>query len=105
MCQGAGVLCRRGQRAFGLPQRHDVGASRADPTVERTGARFTLNFISAVSPRGELRFACCPGTLTTTKFIDFLKRLMVHRGAPVFRVVDGHPVHRSRAVKQFVAST
>jgi hypothetical protein len=30
---------------------------------------------------------------------------MVHRGAPVFRVVDGHPVHRSRAVKQFVAST
>lgn len=75
------------------------------PTVERTGARFTLNFISAVSPRGELRFACCPGTLTTAKFIDFLKRLMVNRDTPVFLVVDGHPVHRSRAVKQFVAST
>jgi transposase len=30
---------------------------------------------------------------------------MVHRDTPVFLVVDGHPVHRSRAVKQFVAGT
>lgn len=75
------------------------------PTVDRTGARFSLNLISAISPRGELRFAGCPGTLTTAKFIDFLKRLLVNRDAPVFLIVDGHPVHRSKAVKRFVTST
>lgn len=75
------------------------------PVVQTTGARFTLNLISAISPRGELRFMCCPGRLTAGVFIQFLKRLIQGQSHPVFLIVDGHPVHRSGAVTQFVQAT
>jgi transposase len=79
------------------------------PTVRATGARFGLNMISAITAKGALRFAVLAGTLTTPVFIDFLTRL-VHDAArtgagPVFVIVDGHPVHRAKAVDDFVAST
>jgi transposase len=73
------------------------------PVVQRTGARFSLNLISAISPRGELRFMCREGRLTASTFIEFLERLLINQHAPIFLVVDGHPVHRSVAVKRFVA--
>lgn len=73
------------------------------PVVERTGARHTLNMISAVSPRGELRFMCHQGKFNATRFIEFMQRLLIHRITPVFLIVDGHPVHRSGAVKKFIA--
>jgi transposase len=38
-------------------------------------------------------------------FIDFCRRLLDDTPGPVFLVLDGHPVHRSKAVKQFAAST
>lgn len=75
------------------------------PEVSTTGARFKLNLISAISPLGELRFMCCDGRLTADTFIEFLKRLMHNQPGPVFLIVDGHPVHRSAKVKQFVAGT
>jgi transposase len=43
--------------------------------------------------------------LTTPVFIDFLKRLLHGTERPVFLVVDGHPVHRSKRVREFVADT
>jgi transposase len=73
------------------------------PVVQRTGARHTLNMISAVSPRGELRFMCHEGKFNATLFIEFMERLLAKRTTPVFLIVDGHPVHRSGLVKQFVA--
>ncbi len=38
-------------------------------------------------------------------YIEFLKRLLKGLTKPVFLILDGHPVHRSKAVKAFVAST
>ncbi|MFL6221746.1 MAG: transposase [Actinomycetes bacterium] len=38
-------------------------------------------------------------------FIDFCRRLLDDTPGPVFLVLDGHPVHRCKAVKQFAAST
>lgn len=73
------------------------------PVVERTGARHALNMISAVSPRGELRFMCHEGKFNAALFIEFMQRLLAHRTAPVFLIVDGHPVHRAGVVKKFVA--
>ena len=65
--------------------------------------------ISAISAQGALRFSVLAGTLTGARFIAFLKRLIhdaQRTGAgPVFVIVDGHPVHRSKAVAEFVAST
>ena len=75
------------------------------PVVAVTGRRFSLNMLSAISPRGELRFMLHEGTVTARVFIEFLKRLLVGTKGPVFLVVDGHPSHRAKMVKTFVEST
>ncbi len=75
------------------------------PVVPTTGARFSLNLVSAVSPRGEMRFMTVTGRMNAAKFIEFLQKLMKGTNRPVFLVVDGHPTHRAAKVKKFVAST
>lgn len=74
------------------------------PVVTATGRRFSLNMLSAVSPRGEFRFMMHDGTVTAPVFKIFLPRLMVGATNPVFVVVDGHPVHKSALVRQYVES-
>jgi transposase len=75
------------------------------PVVATTGDRFAVNLISAVTAKGKLRFAAYDGNLNATVFLDFCRRLLQDATGPVFLVLDGHPVHRSNAVKQFAAST
>jgi transposase len=75
------------------------------PVVATTGDRFGVNRISAVTAKGTLRFAAYDGNLNGPVFIDFCRRLLHDTPGPVFLVLDGHPVHRSKAVKQFAAST
>ena len=75
------------------------------PVVKATGARHSLNMISAVTAQGLLRFATYTGSFTSARFIEFCRKLMADAGGPVYLVVDGHPTHRSKLVKEFVAST
>jgi len=75
------------------------------PVVEATGRRFSVNMISAVSPRGELRFMVHQGTVNARVFRDFLKRLLVGAERPVFVIVDSHPAHKAKLVQEFVEST
>jgi len=75
------------------------------PVVKATGARFSVNMISAVTAKGALRFAVYQETFTAKVFIDFCKRLLHDADGPVYLVVDGHPTHRARAVRDFVAGT
>jgi transposase len=75
------------------------------PIVSTTGARFSCNMISAVSPRGAMRFMLVDGTLNGNVFVSFLKRLIHNWPRSVFLIIDGHPVHRSVLVSKFVAST
>lgn len=74
------------------------------PVVEVTGRRFSLNMISAVSPRGDFRFMVHDGSVTATVFREFLKRLMLGADKPVFVIVDGHPIHKAKLVKTYVES-
>jgi hypothetical protein len=64
-----------------------------------------VNLISAVTAKGALRFSIIEGTLTAPKFIDFCKRPLHDQAGPVFLILDGHPVHRSMAVREFAEST
>jgi transposase len=75
------------------------------PVVRTTGARDSINLISAISAQGALRFSTYEGKLVSAVFIDFCKRLLHDAKGPVFLIVDGHPVHRSKAVTEFVSST
>lgn len=45
------------------------------PVIEQTGARFSVNMISAISPNGQLRFMTFSGKMNADKFIEFLERL------------------------------
>lgn len=80
------------------------GARGKTPVVSTTGARFGFNMISAVSPKGMLRFMIVEGSVGATQFIDFLRRLIHGATRPVFLIVDGHPSHKAKKVKQFVES-
>jgi|AP12_2_1047962.scaffolds.fasta_scaffold15398_2 transposase len=75
------------------------------PVVKTTGARFSVNMISAISPRGKLRFMTIDGRFNAGKFIEFLKRLIHNSKKPVFLIVDGHPAHKAKKVKEFIDST
>ena len=61
--------------------------------------------ISAVAPKGDLRFMLTKKSVTAQVFVEFLKRLMQGMKRPVFLIVDGHPVHRSVTVQRYVANT
>jgi transposase len=74
------------------------------PVVRVTGARFSLNMISAISPKGALRFMVVKGGVGARVFITFLKRLMHGAKRPVFLIVDGHPAHRAKIVTDYVNS-
>jgi transposase len=75
------------------------------PIVRTTGTRNSVNLISAVTTRGVLRFSVYEGKFESATFINFCKRLMHDTAGPVFLIVDGHPVHRSEAIKDFVDCT
>jgi len=74
------------------------------PVVRVTGQRFSLNMISAISPKGSLRFMVVRGGVGARVFIEFLKRLMQGRRRRVFLIVDGHPSHRSKSARRYVDS-
>jgi transposase len=72
------------------------------PVVLGPGKRFGCNMVSSISNRGTLRFMVFTERFTADVMIGFLKRLLKQMQRKVFLIVDGHPVHRSRAVKKFV---
>jgi transposase len=74
------------------------------PVVKRTGKRFRVNMISAISNAGLLRFRLFAGSFTGPVFIDFLRRLVRDlAGRKVHLIVDGHPVHHAKVVSAWVA--
>jgi transposase len=89
--------------------RSDAAAGRSwapigkTPVIKGTGKRFRVNMISAVSNAGMLRFRLFTGSFTGAVFIDFLGRLLRDGGGrKVHLIVDGHPVHRAKAVSAWV---
>lgn len=74
------------------------------PVVRTSGQRQSLNVISAVTARGEFWAATYTAKLNAELFLAFLKSFMHARKAKVFLVVDGHPAHRAKVVKDYVRS-
>lgn len=97
----------------GIRSDHHAGTTWArvgrTPIVRATGARHSLNMISAVTVQGLLRYTSFTGSLTGAVFIDFCKKLLADTekatGRGVYLIVDGHPVHRAKKVQQWAAST
>lgn len=74
------------------------------PVVETTGARFGLNMMAAITPRGEMSFMIVQGSVNANRICEFLNRLMHGHDKKVFLIWDGHPTHRAKKVKQCIES-
>jgi transposase len=80
------------------------GKKGETPVVTSTGARFGLNMISAISPRGSMRFMVLPGKVNAEVMCVFIDRLMKGAARPVFLILDGHPTHKAKKLKERIES-
>jgi len=85
---------------------HQAGRSYAPrgrtPRTPGTGKRFGANMVSAITNRGHLSFMVFKSRFTAPVFLRFLRRLVKDARRKVFLIVDGHPVHHSRKVREWL---
>jgi transposase len=110
------AICAQARREGGvvlwldeMGVRSDAAAGRSwapvgqTPVIKRTGKRFRVNMLSAISNAGMLRFRLFVGSFNGPVFIDFLRRLLRDCGGrKVHLIVDGHPVHHAKLVSAWV---
>ena len=75
------------------------------PVVEDSGDRFGIKLISAVSPRGDLKFEAFEGRMTSQRFVAFIKKLRVDTGKPIIVIADNAKYHKDGMVKRFLRPT
>ena len=73
------------------------------PVVRPSHKRAGLGLISAVTNKGELRWMVLEGALKAPSLIRFLGRLIQDSSGKVFLIWDNLPVHRARAVQDWLA--
>ncbi len=92
---------------MGLRSDHAVGRTYGlqgqTPVVPVTGKRFGCNMVSAITNQGHLNFMVFQGRFVAEVFLEFLNRLVRQYQKKIFLIVDRHPVHRAKKVKQWVA--
>jgi len=93
----------------GLRCDHTAGRTWAPvgqtPVTQGTGKRFQANVIAAISNTGTLRLRVFEEKFTGPLFLDFLKRLVRDaKGRKLMLIIDGHPAHRARIVRDWVAA-
>ena len=71
------------------------------PVVTRTGERKAIKVVSAISPKGELRFRVHEGRMNGGRFIEFPKALLGGVPGKIFLIVDGSSVHKAKKVREF----
>jgi transposase len=94
---------------MGLRSDHQAGTSYGKrgktPVVRNSGKRFSCNMISVLTNKGELAFMVFEGKFNSPVFLRFLKRLLKHQSRKVFLILDGHPVHCSKLVKDWLQAS
>jgi len=78
-----------------------VGETSVAP---RTGARFSLQMLSAISAQSEMGFMVHEGSVTAETFCEFLTRLAAGMERKIYLVVDGHSIHKAGKVQKHLAA-
>ena len=91
---------------MGLRSDHAIGRTYGlrgqTPVVPVTGKRFGCNMVSAITNQGQLNFMVFKGRFVADVFLEFLNRLIRQHHRKIVLIVDRHPVHRSKKVKNWV---
>ena len=72
------------------------------PVVPVSGQRFGCNMVSALSNSGSLSFKIFTERFTAPVLLDFMGRLERQFDRPLVLICDGHPVHRAKAVENWL---
>lgn len=90
----------------GMRSDHQAGRSYAPkgetPVIKKTGQRFSLNMISAISNRGHLQFMIIDGRFNSEVFQNFLGRMIKYSKQKIYFVTDGHPAHKTKKLKEWL---
>jgi transposase len=90
----------------GMRSDHQAGKSYSPkgqtPVIKRTGQRFSLNMVSAISNKGHVEFMILDGTFNGKVFLEFLIQLIKYKKQKIFLVVDGHTAHKTKEVKAWL---
>lgn len=91
----------------GMRSDHQAGRSYAPagetPVIRKTGQRFSLNMISAISNRGHLQFMILDGRFNSEVFQRFLQQMIKYGRQKIFFVTDGHPAHKTKKLNEWLA--
>ncbi|MCX5433659.1 IS630 family transposase [Streptomyces sp. NBC_00257] len=79
------------------------GAKGTTPVVRRTGNRFSVNAMSAISTRGRMHFMVFTQSFDAKIMCHFLDRLVGHFDRKIHLIVDRHSAHRSKTVRAWLA--
>jgi len=90
----------------GMRSDHQTGTSYAPqgktPMVRRTGQRFSLNMVSAISNKGHIQFMIIEGRFNSEAFKTFLKQMIKYGRQKIFFITDGHPAHKTKKLKAWL---
>ena len=91
----------------GMRSDHQAGRSYAPagetPVIRKTGQRFSLNMISAISNKGHLQFMIIDGRFNGEVFITFLKQMIKYSRQKIYFVTDGHPAHKTKKLNEWLS--
>lgn len=90
----------------GMRSDHQAGRSYAPtgetPVIKKTGQRFSLNMISAISNRGHLQFMIIDGRFNSEVFQTFLQQMIKYSRQKIYFVTDGHPAHKTKKLNEWL---
>lgn len=74
------------------------------PVVKKSGNRFSINLISAISNRGDLKFMIIKERLNSKVFIEFMSRMLKGERQKIYLIVDSYPAHKSKEVQKWLTN-
>jgi transposase len=86
------------------PLQRTWGEKGKTPVVNTSGQRQSINAISALSNKGGFWYHVYTGKFTADKCVECFQRFLRNRKSPIILIVDGHPVHKSKKVMDYIES-
>lgn len=90
----------------GMRSDHQAGRSYATagktPFITKTGQRFSLNMISAISNKGHLQFMVIERRFNSEVFETFLQQMIKYSRHKIYFVTDGHPANKTKKLNEWL---
>ena len=84
------------------PLQRTWGEKGKTPIVKTSGQRQSINAISALSNKGGFWYHVYNGKFNADKCVTCFQKLLRNRKSPIILIVDGHPVHKSKKVMDYI---